>query len=403
MSWKPRLAIVLTAAALGLLTVAPTYAVLVGWNVDIHQGKWNGQYWPPGVPPPVPPPSPPWPFPRFANDFHVWGVVESMLTPPILLNQVNFQTTGPFTVPPFQRIAGGLEFPAALFTAMFSQMPPFPWPLPPGPPPMPPIIPGGPFYYFAANWKGANIPFCSWMHFGLLFRVNGCNYGYWLRGMWTYNGIDPPGPPIYGFEVGGGIDPTGGGTTAPQYIRIGNTSGRETYPMSMDLMVMDADEGRAFPLEDLNTDFFTRHTEYNQRWVHMPAAMLPQYLPSSETMSSFFDVFFEQLPTPGGPLHVRPGQILIARQHSGYFDTLTGSDGAPTIGTADFWQYEIHGQVLPGDITDDGHVDVVDLLWFVDAFGTCQGDPAYDPLADFNADGCVDVVDLLWLVQFFGW
>jgi hypothetical protein len=401
MSWRSRLAIALIAAALALLMVAPTYAVLVGWNVDIHQGKWNGQYWPPGVPPPVPLPVP---FPpRFANDFHVWGVVESMLTPPKLLNQVNFQTSGPFTVPPFQRVAGGLQFPAAQFTSMFSQVPPWPWPLPPPPPPLPPIIPGGPFYYFAANWKGANIPFCSWMHFGLLFRVNGSNYGYWLRGMWTYNGIDPPGPPIYGFEVGGGGGGGGGGTT-PQYIRIGNSSGVETYPMSMDLMVMDADEGRAFPLEDLNTDFFREHaSQYDGRWVHVPAGMLPSFLPSNDQVSSFFDIFLEQLPTPGGPLKVLPGQILIARQHSGYYDTLTGSDGAPTIGNADFWEYQIHGQPLPGDVDDNGHVDVIDLLWFVDAFGSVQGDPNYDPLADFNFDGTVDVIDLLWMVDFFGW
>ena len=56
----------------------------------------------------------------------------------------------------------------------------------------------------------------------------------------------------------------------------------------------------------------------------------------------------------------------------------------------------------PGDVDLDGHVDVVDLLYLVDAFGTLLGDLAYDPACDFNADNAVDVVDLLTLVESFG-
>jgi hypothetical protein len=58
--------------------------------------------------------------------------------------------------------------------------------------------------------------------------------------------------------------------------------------------------------------------------------------------------------------------------------------------------------LLPGDVNHDGHVDVVDLLYFVDAFGSVTGDPNYDPACDFNSDGSVDVVDLLDLVYNFG-
>jgi hypothetical protein len=53
-----------------------------------------------------------------------------------------------------------------------------------------------------------------------------------------------------------------------------------------------------------------------------------------------------------------------------------------------------------GDISGDGTVDVVDLLYFVEAFGSvCGTDRNYDPLCDFNSDGSVDVVDLLMFVQ----
>jgi len=56
----------------------------------------------------------------------------------------------------------------------------------------------------------------------------------------------------------------------------------------------------------------------------------------------------------------------------------------------------------PGDVDGDGHVDVVDLLYLVDAFGSVTGDANYDPRCDFNSDGGVDVVDLLILVENFG-
>jgi hypothetical protein len=56
----------------------------------------------------------------------------------------------------------------------------------------------------------------------------------------------------------------------------------------------------------------------------------------------------------------------------------------------------------PGDVDGDGHVDVVDLLYLVDAFGSLTGDPSYNAACDFNSDGSVDVVDLLMLVENFG-
>jgi hypothetical protein len=57
---------------------------------------------------------------------------------------------------------------------------------------------------------------------------------------------------------------------------------------------------------------------------------------------------------------------------------------------------------IAGDCSLDDSVDVMDLLTLVDAFGTALGDPAYNPLCDFNTDQAVDVVDLLALVDNFG-
>ncbi len=62
----------------------------------------------------------------------------------------------------------------------------------------------------------------------------------------------------------------------------------------------------------------------------------------------------------------------------------------------------VYQSPIPGDVDGDGHVDVVDLLYFVDAFGSVIGDANYDPRCDFNDDGSVDVVDLLDLAYNFG-
>ena len=42
---------------------------------------------------------------------------------------------------------------------------------------------------------------------------------------------------------------------------------------------------------------------------------------------------------------------------------------------------------MAGDIDGNGHVDVVDLLFFVSSFGYGQGERGYDPKCDFSGDG----------------
>ncbi len=55
-----------------------------------------------------------------------------------------------------------------------------------------------------------------------------------------------------------------------------------------------------------------------------------------------------------------------------------------------------------GNVDGDNHVDVIDLLYLIDAFGTVSGDAKYDPRCDFNADNAVDVIDLLMMIDDFG-
>jgi hypothetical protein len=78
--------------------------------------------------------------------------------------------------------------------------------------------------------------------------------------------------------------------------------------------------------------------------------------------------------------------------------TINTGSGTPPI--VDMGAYE--GPHVFCDVNDDGGVDVVDLLYFVDAFGAVRGDAVYDARCDFNKDDGVDVVDLLIFVDNFG-
>jgi len=57
---------------------------------------------------------------------------------------------------------------------------------------------------------------------------------------------------------------------------------------------------------------------------------------------------------------------------------------------------------VPGDIDGDGDVDQADLGILLAAFGTCAGDPGFNPAADIDGDGCVGQADLGSLLANFG-
>jgi hypothetical protein len=84
-------------------------------------------------------------------------------------------------------------------------------------------------------------------------------------------------------------------------------------------------------------------------------------------------VAFAQAPGPSGPLEVyQAGQLVLI-------------------------------QPPEGDINGDGRVDIVDLALMLMAYGTCEGDAAYDPDADIDDSGCVDLSDLARLLANYGY
>lgn len=55
-----------------------------------------------------------------------------------------------------------------------------------------------------------------------------------------------------------------------------------------------------------------------------------------------------------------------------------------------------------GDLTGDCNTSLADLALLLSSFGTCDGDPAFDSVADVNDSGCIDVADLGVVLASFG-
>lgn len=56
---------------------------------------------------------------------------------------------------------------------------------------------------------------------------------------------------------------------------------------------------------------------------------------------------------------------------------------------------------IDGDLNGDNKVDINDFKVFQSAFGTCQGNPKYNPKADYDGSGCINFVDYQIWYQYY--
>lgn len=57
---------------------------------------------------------------------------------------------------------------------------------------------------------------------------------------------------------------------------------------------------------------------------------------------------------------------------------------------------------IPGDVNNDGHVDLVDLRLVARAIGTRPGDTYWDPRCDLKRDGSINIFDLVLVSKNYG-
>ncbi len=100
------------------------------------------------------------------------------------------------------------------------------------------------------------------------------------------------------------------------------------------------------------------------------------------------------------------GTQVVSGQMSGSLAAAMDSVGGIGVAYWSGWDFQLKYAYLttkvPADINGDGQTDVIDLLYLIDSFGKCNGEPGYDARCDLDGSGCVDVLDLLILIEYFG-
>ena len=262
-------------------------------------------------------------YDQFPNDFHVVGHIKSYISAPIL----SWHTDGQFT-----------NF---LYTITKVD----------------PTDPADPWYNFTADWSGSvGIPYCTIIHLGLLFDVEGANTAIDLEGWWTLNG-QPIGDIIHG-QVNNGFVPVGGFDVSESPTGEGNkiriTNGVQTDPplppppgptpphfeteiTQMDVVGFHA--GQAPPPEALTET--GAQTEWD--WVHVNNVDGHPVSPTNPihvSPDSFFDVFLEAV-VPGKPslpsgeqIHLQPGGTLVARTLTRFINNHGDTESR--------WQWDVH-------------------------------------------------------------
>jgi len=98
--------------------------------------------------------------------------------------------------------------------------------------------------------------------------------------------------------------------------------------------------------------------------------------------------------------------VDVANYADGDYYDLVFAVAGKLAATGDLFYAEQHFylqvQTQLGDLNCDGSVSLADLGELLAAYGSCQGDPVYDPAADFDGDNCITVSDLATLLAVYG-
>jgi hypothetical protein len=110
-----------------------------------------------------------------------------------------------------------------------------------------------------------------------------------------------------------------------------------------------------------------------------------------------FDVATGAQVTPRFPVDDQPNYLTVYPPGDQVGVICSGLD------TDNVWLIEGLFGTVEGDLDGDGDVDLSDLAALLGIYGTCVGDPGYDPAVDFDASGCIDLADLATLLSNYGY
>ena len=96
--------------------------------------------------------------------------------------------------------------------------------------------------------------------------------------------------------------------------------------------------------------------------------------------------------------NLAPGTHTVRAAHPGYLTSEAASVSCPASQTTELPPTTLLG----GDANRDCVINLFDLVLVGAAYGTCEGDPAFDPRADINGDGCVNLFDLVLVAANYG-
>lgn len=95
--------------------------------------------------------------------------------------------------------------------------------------------------------------------------------------------------------------------------------------------------------------------------------------------------------------HLAPGTYdIVVKAYNTLANRLDGVQVSADGGVVDF------GLLRAGDASNDNHVDMDDFSLLAAAYGTCQGDAAFDHRVDFSGNGCIDILDFSLLAAHYG-